>query len=140
LAGGSDTVVAMAPVIVFKNPLVFVSDLDESLRFYRNLLQAEPIEHDQYFALFECGFALHDGDALLTSIYSRHPGPTGDVWGRDNLALYFESDDLDGDHRRLAAEYELIHPLRTEPWGGRVFRIHDPDRHVVEVGEDSPKA
>jgi catechol 2,3-dioxygenase-like lactoylglutathione lyase family enzyme len=121
-------------VIVFKNPLVFVSDLDVSLRFYRTLLLAEPVERDHSFALFECGFALHDGDALLTSIYSGRHRTSNDVWGRDNLALYFESDDLDSDHQRLAAQYELIHPLRTEPWGGRVFRLHDPDRHVVEVG------
>ena len=29
----------------------------------------------------------------------------------------------------------LVHPIRMEPWGQRVFRIFDPDKHVVELGE-----
>lgn len=30
---------------------------------------------------------------------------------------------------------ELIHPLRREPWGQRVFRFHDPDGHIVKISE-----
>jgi catechol 2,3-dioxygenase-like lactoylglutathione lyase family enzyme len=122
-------------LITFMNPLVFVSDLAASLDFYRDLLRREPIEHDQYFALFDDGFALHDGAELLQSIYARRPQQTASRWGRDNLALYFESDDIDADHVRLAERHPLIHPLRREPWGGRIFRLHDPDQHVIEIGE-----
>ena len=122
-------------MITFVNPLVFVTDMDESLDFYRDVLRREPIERDEHFVLFDDGFALHDGSELLLSIYPERPRQTVDHWGRDNLALYFESDDLDGDHRRLAAKYPLIHPLRQEPWGARIFRLHDPDHHVVEIGE-----
>ena len=117
------------------NPLVFVTDMGESLDFYRDVLRREPIERDEHFVLFDDGFALHDGSELLLSIYPERPRQTVDHWGRDNVALYFESDDLESDHRRLAAKYPLIHPLRREPWGGRIFRLHDPDQHVVEIGE-----
>ena len=122
-------------MITFTNPLVFVTNLDDSVDFYRDLLRREPIEHDQYFVLFDDGFALHDGTELLLSIYPTRPRQTASRWGRDNLALYFESDDIEGDHQRLADRYPLIHPLRLEPWGGRIFRLHDPDQHVVEIGE-----
>ena len=84
------------------NPLVFVTNLDDSLDFYRDLLGREPIEHDQHFVLFDDGFALHDGNELLLSIYPTRPRQTASHWGRDNLALYFESDDIEGDHQRLA--------------------------------------
>ena len=122
-------------MLTFVNPLVFVTDLTVSVDFYRDLLRREPIEHHEYFVLFENGFALHDGAELLLSIYPSRPRETVSRWGRDNLALYFESDDIEGDHQRLADRYPLIHPLRVEPWGGRIFRLHDPDQHVVEIGE-----
>jgi hypothetical protein len=32
----------------------------------------------------------------------------------------------------------LLHPLREQPWGQRVFRCFDPDGHIVEVGEPMP--
>ena len=127
-------------MITFMNPLVFVSDLATSLDFYRELLGREPIEHDRYFALFDDGFALHDGAELLQSIYSERPRQTVSRWGRDNLVLYFESDDIERDHLRLADRFALIHPLKREPWGGRIFRLHDPDQHVVEIGEPTPPA
>lgn len=122
-------------MITFVNPLVFASDLAASVDFYRDLLGREPIERHTYFVLFDNGFAVHDGTELLRSIYPARPPEHAATWGRDNLALYFESDDLDADHTRLASRYPLIHPLRREPWGGRIFRLHDPDRHVVEIGE-----
>ena len=37
--------------------------------------------------------------------------------------------------RLLEAGVEYVHPLREHPWGQRVFRVYDPDGHIVEVGE-----
>jgi hypothetical protein len=28
-----------------------------------------------------------------------------------------------------------VHPVVEQPWGQRVFRVYDPDGHVVEIGE-----
>jgi hypothetical protein len=28
--------------------------------------------------------------------------------------------------------------LREQPWGQRVFRVYDPDGHIVEIGEPMP--
>ena len=39
------------------------------------------------------------------------------------------------DFARLAGLARIVHPIRTEPWGQRVFRLLDPDGHIVEVGE-----
>ena len=30
---------------------------------------------------------------------------------------------------------KIAHPVREQPWGQRVGRIYDPDRHLVEFGE-----
>lgn len=122
-------------MIRFANPLVFASDLAVSTDFYRDLLGADPIEVSDTFVLFEGGLGLHDGAALIESIYRPERRESALPWGRDNVAFYFESDDLDGDYARISAAHPLIHELRTEPWGGRIFRLYDPDNHVVEVGE-----
>jgi len=59
--------------------------------------------------------------------------------GRKNLEIYFESDDLDAVWNRLVEEgLGVAHPMVEQPWGQRVFRVFDPDGHLVEVGEPMP--
>ncbi|MDF2566503.1 MAG: glyoxalase, partial [Massilibacillus sp.] len=29
----------------------------------------------------------------------------------------------------------FVHDMIEQPWGQRVFRIYDPDKHMVELGE-----
>ena len=29
-----------------------------------------------------------------------------------------------------------VHPVKEHAWGQRVIRIYDPDRHIIEVGEN----
>jgi hypothetical protein len=36
------------------------------------------------------------------------------------------------------AGVQFVHPLREHPWGQRVFRLYDPDGHIVELGEPMP--
>ena len=31
---------------------------------------------------------------------------------------------------------EYVHPVKTHSWGQRVVRFYDPDRHIIEVGEN----
>jgi uncharacterized glyoxalase superfamily protein PhnB len=49
--------------------------------------------------------------------------------------LYFEDADLEAAFGRIAGAVELIHGIRREAWGQRVFRFFDPDGHIVEIGE-----
>jgi uncharacterized glyoxalase superfamily protein PhnB len=60
-------------------------------------------------------------------------------FGRHNLLLYFEDDDIDACFARLSGRVQLIHPLVRQVWGQRVFRFYDPDRHAVEIGEPLAK-
>jgi catechol 2,3-dioxygenase-like lactoylglutathione lyase family enzyme len=130
----------------FVNPLPFVTDMERSRHFYRDMLGLEIVADHGNFVLFAGGFALHEGVSLLTATYGaeatrsmrraeQKTEPTG--FGRDNLVLYFEVEDedsLDAAFARIRDSVDLIHPLRREPWGGRVFRFRDPDGHIIEVG------
>ena len=124
--------------IAYQSAVIFVRDLPASRRFYEELLRQTVImDHGPNIA-FEGGFALWQVDHASQIIYGRAPGDAGPL-GRENFEFYFESTDLDAVWGRLqAAGVSPVHPIRTQPWGQRVLRVHDPDGHVVELGEPMP--
>jgi catechol 2,3-dioxygenase-like lactoylglutathione lyase family enzyme len=118
----------------FINPIPFVSDIQRSTAFYRDILGLKVRADLGNFVLFDGGFALHEGRSLSETVWgvlASDPEP----YGRGNLLLYFEDDDVDAAFERIAPHVELIHPVERQAWGQRVFRFYDPDRHAVEVGE-----
>ena len=118
----------------FVNPIPFVSDIARSREFYRERLGLEVLKDFGSFVLFETGFAIHDGPALERTVWGEvSSGDEG--YGRRNLLLYFEHDDIDAAFEAIAPHVELIHPLERQSWGQRVFRFYDPDGHAVEIGE-----
>jgi uncharacterized glyoxalase superfamily protein PhnB len=59
----------------------------------------------------------------------------GGPYGRRNLVLYFEDDDIEAAFGRVVGRVDLIHAIQVQAWGQRVFRFYDPDGHIVEIGE-----
>lgn len=118
----------------FVNPIPFVRDIARSKAFYRDRLGIVVREDFGSFVLFETGFALHEGPALEETIW-REASPGNEPYGRRNLLLYFEHEDVDAAFDALAPHVELIHPVERQAWGQRVFRFYDPDGHAVEIGE-----
>ncbi len=63
---------------------------------------------------------------------------TDDVaFGGKNSEVYFEEDQFDEFVKRLK-QYEVayVHPVKEHSWGQRVVRIYDPDKHIIEIGEN----
>ncbi|MBZ9789415.1 VOC family protein [Rhizobium sp. 3T7] len=118
----------------FINPIPFVRDINRSKEFYRKTLGLQILEDFGNFVLFETGFAIHDGMSLEQTIW-RQPPVTEEPYGRRNLLLYFEHEDVDAAFESIAPHVELIHPVERQTWGQRVFRFYDPDRHAIEIGE-----
>jgi catechol 2,3-dioxygenase-like lactoylglutathione lyase family enzyme len=118
----------------FVNPLPFVSDIKRSKEFYSGVLGLSIREDHGSFVMFEQGFAIHDGATLFRTVFSVED-TTSQPYGRANLVLYFEVPDLDAAYCRISPKVVVIHQIRTEPWGQRVFRFFDPDKHIVELGE-----
>ena len=119
---------------VFINTLVFVSDMKRSVAFYCDLLGQTIAQDHGDFVQLENGLALHSGPALETTMFGA-PAGARSRYGRGNLVLYFETDELEAMFARMRQETELIHPIETQAWGQKVFRCYDPDGHIVEVGE-----
>ncbi len=118
----------------FINPIIFVRDIRRSGQLYEKRLGLKVLEDAGNFVLFETGFAIHDGAALEQTVWGQQSAMTG-PYGRRNLLLYFEHDDVDAAFESIAPYVELIHPVERQAWGQRVFRFYDPDRYAVEVGE-----
>lgn len=118
----------------FINPIPFVRDIGRSTEFYRDLLGLKVLEDFGTFVLFDSGFAIHEGRSIRQAIW-REDFPAEEPYGRRNLLLYFEHEDIDAAFESISPHVELIHPLERQAWGQRVFRFYDPDRHAVEIGE-----
>lgn len=121
-------------MFTFTIAVLCVEDLERSAAFYRDTLGQRVKRADSNHILFECGLELHLGDVLLGYAYGERRRPDG-AWGRDNVAMMFRADDLDDAFARVSSIATPLHPIRTEPWGERFFRVHDPDGHIVEFAE-----
>jgi catechol 2,3-dioxygenase-like lactoylglutathione lyase family enzyme len=121
-----------------QSSVLFVRDVALSRQFYEGLL-GQTVEMDFGANVgFQGGFAIWQVDHALQTIHGRQP-EVSPTLGADNFELYFETDDLDAVWDRLALGHvPSVHPLREQPWGQRVFRVSDPDGHIVEVGEPMP--
>ena len=118
----------------FVNPIPFVRDISISKIFYSEMLGLA-VSHDfGNFVMFETGFAIHDGKSLEMTVWGQTSAVSG-PYGRENILLYFEHDDLDALFARIGGAVNLIHPIETQAWGQRVFRFYDPDGHAIEIGE-----
>lgn len=118
----------------FINPIPFVRDITLSKTFYQETLGLTILEDFGSFVLFETGFAIHEGRALEQTVW-RQMCDDDEPYGRKNLLLYFEEEDIDRAFETIAPHVELIHPIERQEWGQRVFRFYDPDGHAIEIGE-----
>jgi catechol 2,3-dioxygenase-like lactoylglutathione lyase family enzyme len=118
----------------FVNPIPFVRDINLSRSFYQQVIGLSVIRDYGDFVLFETGFAIHDGAKLETTVWGQACS-SKQQYGRMNVLLYFEHDDVDAAFARISPHVVMIHPVQEQGWGQRVFRFYDPDGHLVEIGE-----
>ena len=116
-----------------KNPLLAVTDLEQSVAFYRDVLGLRKI------ADFGANVTLTRGLSLQTQeswaqFLERRPEELG--WCGKVSELYFEEEDFDAFIEKLnGLDIHYVHPVKERRWGQRVVRFFDPDCHIIEVGE-----
>lgn len=118
---------------VFHSVVLLVEDVERSKRFYSVVLGQRIVFDFGRNVVFEGGLAIWDRDYALDLIFKeKRKGQVGD----SNAEIYFETGALDELFERLLKEkVELIHSIREEPWGQRVFRVFDFDRNILEFAE-----
>lgn len=115
----------------FKNPLLAVTDMAASIRFYRQVLGLRVVMDFGANVTLTGGVCLQTLDTWREFLEGRPVSLAGNVG-----ELYFEESDFDSFAEKLRGlGVEYVHPVKEHRWGQRVVRFYDPDRHIIEVGE-----
>lgn len=113
-------------------PVLVVTDMDKTVEFYKKVLGLRVITD------FGANKTLTGGLALQTiETYKDFIGTNHISFGGNDFEVYFEEDDFDQFAEKLKeCAVEYVHPIKEHRWGQRVVRFYDPDKHIIEVGEN----
>lgn len=118
--------------MIFGSPMLVVTDMDKSVAFYKSVLGLDVILDFGANKTLTGGLALQTADSFKEFI-----GSEAISFGGNNAEMYFEEDDFDYFAEKLSSfGVEYVHPVKEHSWGQRVVRFYDPDRHIIEVGEN----
>ena len=115
-----------------KNPMLVVTDIDKSVEFYKKVLGLHVIMD------FGANKTLTGGLALQTlETWQNFIGTSDVFFGSNSSEVYFEEDNFDQFADKLKrCKVEYVHLIKEHSWGQRVVRFYDPDKHIIEVGEN----
>ena len=119
----------------FQNPLLVVTDMEVSKRFYKEVLGLEVILDFGANVTLTGGVCLQTKETWMDFIGAKE---NEIIFCGKNAELYFEEDDFDAFADKLNSLncVEYVHPVIEHRWGQRVVRFYDPDGHIIEVGEN----
>ncbi len=114
--------------------ILFVSDLERSIRFYRDVIGLPfRFANESYaeFATEGAKFSLYARSGLPELI--GRAAPAGEApWPQGEVV--FLVDDVDAEHARLSqAGVRVLAPPTDRPWGERTLHVVDPDGNVIEL-------
>lgn len=122
--------------IEFSHSIIFVKDIQVSKAFYTEVIGLKVVQDHGTIVLFENHLAIHQAHELAVTIWKGEASSgTDQPQGRNNLLLYFETNELEDTFTRIKDRVKLIHPIQQQAWGQLVFRFYDPDGHAIEIGE-----
>lgn len=118
----------------FEASLIVVNDVQKSREFYEKVLNQTVRFDFGENIMFDGGFSIQLKPHFAKMVRLE----VSDIsQGSNSFELYFEEDDFDGFVRRLGSisGIQYLHDVVEHPWGQRVVRFYDPDKHIIEVSE-----
>jgi len=114
--------------------ILFVSDLERSIVFYRDVIGIPFRFATGSYAEFEtkgAKFALYQR-GHLPELIGRGAPSTKVPWPQGEVAFFV--DDPDAEHERLRnGGVEIVAPPTDRPWGERTLHVADEDGNVIEL-------
>ena len=119
----------------FKNPLLVVSDMEKSKNFYKDVLGLRVILDFGANVTLTGGLCLQTKETWMQFIDAKEDEIS---FGGNNAEIYSEEDNFAAfaDKLKTVDGIAYVHPVIEHRWGQRVVRFYDPDRHIIEVGEN----
>lgn len=113
-----------------KNVLIVVDDMEESIRFYKEIFGLQVIVKQEGNVILSEGLVLQDAKLWADVI-------EGDIIPFNNTTeLYFEDNDVEGLADKLASNniFVRVQTELTELAGGqKMMRFYDPSGNLIEV-------
>jgi catechol 2,3-dioxygenase-like lactoylglutathione lyase family enzyme len=116
----------------FVSSIIVVEDIPRSRQLYEGILHLK-VTAD--FGIYNIGY---EGGLSMyrKALFEELTGNQVSLEKHNNLALYFEFDQLEGlEEEIIRGGFEFIHKIREQPWKQRTFRFYDYDDHILEVAE-----
>ncbi len=119
----------------FKNPLLVVTDMERSKKFYKEVLGLRVTMDFGANVTLTGGVCLQTKETWMQFIERKEEEI---IFCGNDAEIYFEEDDFDAFAERLQKieTIDYVHPVIEHRWGQRVVRFYDPDKHIIEVGEN----
>jgi lactoylglutathione lyase len=122
----------------FSHAIIFVSDMDRSIAFYRDVLGLPVRFESAKWTEFDtpgCTLALHLADDLGPA------GPPQDAIPAGVCHPSYAVEDLDDFHQEMVARgVPCLQPPKEEDFGGRLAGYADPDGLPFWVGEKTTES
>lgn len=119
----------------YSGVLIAVRDMERAKHFYEGLLGLEVTEDFGANVTMSDCISLQTLDTWVDFIEKNHRDV---ICGHNAGEFYFETKDMNALLKKLEDWPDLayVHPLKEHSWGQRTVRFYDPDRNIIEVGED----
>ena len=117
----------------YKGTMLVVKDIEKTKEFYTTLLGLTVVSDIGVNVAFSGGLAAQTEASWMEFTGSEQ---SRFQYGGHDMELYFEEMDFDGFVDKVKAAGVEVVSETVMPYGQKVLRIYDPDKHIVEVGED----
>ena len=120
-------------------PMIYVSDLKSSIKFYTEILSFKVIEYypddrDPTWVAIQIGnqrFAM--GNTFDNINHKYHPnGING-----SGVHFYIIVDNIEEVFQKLKSRVIIIDKLEKKPWGNTEFAIKDPDGYLISFSDSN---
>jgi Lactoylglutathione lyase and related lyases len=113
--------------------IVLVEDINISKEFYMNVIGLEILYDWENMVIFKDRFSIHQANKLMPGQAINNIIHAGKQ-GYHNLDIYFETENIEDEYNNiLQKDVKIIHGIIELPWQ-KIFRIYDPDNHIIEIG------
>lgn len=118
----------------YMGPMIVVKDINQTKAFYTKVLGLRVISDFGENITFTGGLSAQTENSW---IQFTNGNKKDFKYGGNNFELYFEEDDFDNFiHKIKELKIDRIGELTEMPWGQKIVRFYDPDKHIIEVGEN----